>query len=95
MSVQDEECTADRLEYWGTQYLDIVWNSTGQKKEEKNCYATNISFAPSKQFTLYKERCDNVFYFLRESNFDFNIFFFLCTYDEGKIMDIIFSTFDI
>ena len=34
-SVQDEECTADKLEYWGTQYLDIVWNSTGQKKEAK------------------------------------------------------------
>ena len=27
--IKDEECGADRLDYWGNQYLDIVWNSTG------------------------------------------------------------------
>ena len=25
----DEDCTEDRLEFWGKKYLDIVWNTTG------------------------------------------------------------------
>ena len=36
---KDEDCTADKLKYWGTDYLDIVWNTTGHHK--------NIIFEPA------------------------------------------------
>jgi hypothetical protein len=28
--MEDEECSADRLAYWGREYLPLVWNSTGR-----------------------------------------------------------------
>ena len=52
--MEDEECSASRLEYWGQQYLPIVWNSTGTAEccTEDGCNddrqnTTTASLAPS------------------------------------------------
>merc|ERR1719234_1144360 len=40
--MEDEECSADRLDYWGTQYLPLVWNMTGTAEccSEDDCNDT-------------------------------------------------------
>merc|ERR1719234_577117 len=40
--MEDEECSADRLNYWGTQYLPLVWNMTGTAEccSEDDCNDT-------------------------------------------------------